>query len=161
MVIKKASGEEMLELWGYRGPDEATGTARFFYRNISSGKADFWTVDDGGELIGELYAFTDIEADRDLADGTTTAYLCAFRIREDHRGKGIGSRLMAAALEGLRARGFRRATIGVDDGRNERLYRRMGFTDKVKDCYLDPCAMDDNMLPEPVEEGFALLAKEL
>lgn len=57
MLIRKATGEEMLKLWGYQDENTASPTAKFFYRNISSGNAIFWTLDNGGELIGELYVF--------------------------------------------------------------------------------------------------------
>ena len=160
LLIRKATAEEMLRLWGYRDAGAAPPTARYFYRHISSGNAVFWTVEDGEELVGELYAFLDIEEDRDFADGKTAAYLCAFRIRKDHRGRGIGTGLMETALADLKERGFRRATIGVSGERNERMYRRMGFVTKIKDCYSDPCARDENMQPEP-DEGYALLSKEL
>ena len=163
MIIRKATAEEMLMLWDYRDIENATPTAQFFYHNIFSGNAVFWTVDNEGELIGELYAFLDIEEDKDFADGKTTAYLCAFRIRKDYRGQGIGSRLMATVLADLKARGFERATIGVSasEEQNIKLYYRLGFTNKIKDCYFDPCARDENMQPEPDDEGYWLLSKEL
>ena len=162
MFARKASGEEMLRLWGYRDGEEPSTTARFFRDNIASGNADFWTMDHNGELIGELYAFRDIPEDRDFADGKTTAYLCAFRIREDFRGQGLGTRLMETVLASLKAEGFRRVTIGVgpEEEQNVRLYRRMGFTGKVKDCYTDPCAMDENMRPR-ADDCYWLLAKDL
>ena len=160
MLIRKATAEEMLALWGYPDVCAAPPTAGYFCRNIASGNAVFWTVEEKGALIGELYAFLDIEEDRDFADGKTTAYLCAFRIRPEYRGRGLGTRLMETALADLKGRGFRRATIGVSDERNERMYRRMGFDTKVKECYSDPCARDEKMQPEP-DEGYALLSKEL
>ena len=158
--IRPASGEETLALWGY---DRASAppTAVFFYRNIAAGNAVFWALEREGALIGELYAFLDIEEDRDFADGSTAAYLCAFRVRKDFRGRGLGSRLMEAALDDLRERGFRRVTIGADGERQEKLYRRLGFDFLVKTCYIDPCARDENMRPLPVEEGYVLLAKDL
>lgn len=159
--VRQASKEEMLTLWGYPNTNAASPTARYFYRSIASGSAVFWALDRAGELIGELYAFLNIEEDSDFADGRATAYLCAFRVRRDCRGQGLGHRLMDAALADLRSRGFRRATIGVDNARNERLYRHMGFTDMVKVCHLDPCARDERMAPEPVPEGCLLLAKTL
>ena len=161
MLIRKASAEEMLELWGYRDIDHASPTAVYFYRNISSGNAVFFTTEHDGDLIGELYAFLDIEEDRDLADGTTTAYLCAFRVRKEYRGRGLGTRMMEAALDDLKAMGFKYAAIGADDERHIGLYRRMGFTRAVKTCRSDPCARDEKMLPEPVEAGFLLLKKDL
>ena len=162
MLIRKASGEEMLALWGYKSSSSVSPTARFFHENITSGKAVFWALDDGWELIGELYSFFELD-DRDFADGESTAYLCAFRVKKEHRGKGCGTRLMTAVLAELKARGYRKATIGVspDEPQNLRLYRRLGFTDKVKDCHYDPCAMDADMRPAYDEKGFALLAKTL
>lgn len=161
MLIRRASGEEMLKLWGYQDVNKASPTAKYFYHNISSGNAIFWTLDNDGELIGELYVFFDIEEDKDFADGISTAYLCAFRVKKEYRGHGLGSRMMETVLADLKVSGFRRATIGVSEERNEKLYRRMGFTTKIKDCYFDPCAMDENMQPKPDEEGFLLLSKEL
>ena len=160
MIIRKANGDEMLELWGYGGKADPSPTASFFYSNILSGNSVFYTVDNEGELIGELYAFLDLP-DKDFANGTDTAYLCAFRIKKEYRGKGLGGRLMAAALCDLKSSGFTRATIGVDDERNKRLYERMGFNTYIKTCYLDPCAMTDDMQPEFDEGGYTLLAKEL
>ncbi|MBO6060536.1 MAG: GNAT family N-acetyltransferase [Clostridia bacterium] len=159
MLIRRASGAEMLALWGY-GPDDAPPTASFFLRSIESGNAVFWALEEGGEIIGELYAFLRIDEDPDFADGETAAYLCAFRIKPGFRGRGLGSALLETALAELREMGFSRATIGVDEGRNERLYRRMGFTREIKTCYFDPCARDASGRPEP-DEGYLLLEKEL
>ena len=162
MRIRKADADEMLKLWEYRDLSEASNTARFFYQNIESGNAVFWALELDGKLIGELYVFRDIPCDRDFADGAGTAYLCAFRIEKEYRGRGLGTRLMETVLADLKAAGFRHATIGVgpDEDRNVRLYHRMGFTEQIKDCHVDPCAMDANMNPAP-DEGFWLLSKEL
>jgi GNAT superfamily N-acetyltransferase len=161
MKIRRASGEEMLALWGYADLDTAPPTARFFFQNIAAGNAVFWTLDRDGELLGELYAFLNIREDQVFADGTTTAYLCAFRVKREYRGRGFGSRLMEVALSDLQSMGFRRATIGVDAPRNEAFYRRLGFVTDVKTCYLDPCARDEYMQPEPDDTGYLLLEKEL
>ncbi len=152
----------MLALWGYPKLDAASPTARFFYQNLAAGSAVFWTLEHEGTLIGELYAFFDLE-DRDFADGKTTAYLCAFRVKEGFRGQGLGSRLMETALAELKALGFRRASIGVSESEpwNLRLYRRFGFTEKGKDCRADPCAMDEQMRPVIDPEPWALLYKTL
>ena len=105
MFIRKASGEEMLALWGYPNDATASPTAKYFYNSIETGNAVFWTVENEGELIGELYVFNDLE-DKDFADGKNTAYLCAFRIREDYRGKEIGTRLLCEVLAHLKEAGF-------------------------------------------------------
>ena len=111
-IIRKATGEEMLALWGVREIKKASPTAKFFYDNISTGNTVFWTLDHDGELLGELYVFLNLE-DKDFADGRNTAYLCAFRVKKEYRGQGYGSRLIATALEDLKQIGFCRATIGV------------------------------------------------
>ncbi len=162
MLIRKATGEEMLSLWGYDSVESASFTAKFFYQNISSGNAVFWTLDHNGELIGELYVFLDLD-DNDFANGINRAYLCAFRVKSEHRGKGLGGRLMERALEELKESGFRSATIGVeiDEPQNIKMYHRIGFTEKIKDCYYDPCGFDANGQPVYEEAGWWLLSKEL
>lgn len=152
----------MLELWGYEDVDRASSTAAFFCENISAGNAVFWALDNDGEIIGELYAFFDLP-NRDFADGKSTAYLCAFRVKEEYRGKGYGSRLMEAVLSELSVLGFSRATIGVepDEPWNLRLYRRFGFTRKIRDCHYDPCGFDENKRPLYEEAAWWLLSKDL
>ena len=160
MEIRMASAMEMLTLWGYKDVGSASPTAKYFYKNICSGNAVFWTVDMDGRLIAELYVFFDMPSDKDFADGMSRAYLCAFRVQAAYRGRGIGTKLMDAVLYDLRCRGFGYATIGVDDVSNERLYRSMGFTQTVKTCHTDPCAMTADMRPAIVR-GYTLLAKKL
>ncbi len=162
MVIRKATGEEMLSLWGYESIENASYTAKFFYQNISSGNAVFWALDHNGELIGELYVFLDLD-DKDFADGTDRAYLCAFRVSAEYRGQGLGSKLMMRAITELKEKGFRSATIGVsnDEPQNIKMYHHMGFSVKIKDCYYDPCGFDKNGNPIYEEAGWWLLSKEL
>ncbi len=91
----------------------------------------------------------------------TTAYLCAFRIKNEYHGQGLGSKLMQAACADLKSMDYRRATIGVNEARSEALYHRLGFVTDVKTCYVDPCARDETMQPKPDDRGYLLLAKEL
>ena len=162
MLIRKATGEEMFALWGYQEINTASPTAKFFYNNITTGNAVFWALYDEAELVGELYAFLDLE-DKEFADGKNTAYLCAFRVKKEYRGCGNGSRLMKTALAELKIKGFRYVTIGVesDELRNITLYRHFGFNRKIKDCHYDPCAMDESMRPQYEETAWWLLQKEL
>lgn len=162
MQIRKATGEEMLVLWGCQEYGASSPTARFFYNNIIAGNAVFWTLDKDGELVGELYTFYDLD-DKAFADGKDTAYLCAFRVKEAYRGIGNGSRLMAAALAELKEMGFRYATIGVgtDEPHNFSMYRHFGFNTKIKDCHYDPCGMDENMKPVFEDAVWWLLQKSL
>ncbi len=146
MRIRKADQNEMMALWGNKNP----AAGGFFYHILQDGTAEFWAIEHRGALIGELYAVYNLE-DKDFADGKQTVYLCAFRIRKDYRCQGLGTRLMLHVLEHIKAQGYRRVTIGVDAGEeaNIRLYRRLGFTQKIKDCTIDPCDRDEQMQPKP------------
>ena len=70
---------------------------------------------------------------------------------------------MESAFTELKEKGFRRVTIGVnsDEPLNIKLYSRLGFTEKIKDCHYDPCGLDDNGQPEFDEKGWWLLSKQL
>ena len=161
MKIKKAAAHELLELWGYESTHTASSNAKFFCDNIKSGNAEFWTLDDEGELVGELYVFYDLE-DKDFADGKRTAYLCAFRVRRDFRGQGLGTKLICHVMEHIKDLGFQRISFGVDDtdADNILFYKRLGFTIKVKECAEDPCDRDENMQPRSCP-CFWLLCKEV
>ena len=96
-------------------------------------------------------------------NGEDAGWIEGIWVEEQYRGQGIGTGMLEKALQELKKSGFRRATIGVgsDEPANIRLYHRMGFTEKIKDCYYDPCGLDENMQPVYEEEGWWLLAKEL
>lgn len=161
LQVRLATGEEMLALWGCPALSSAPPTARFFYRQIVTGGTLFWALAERGEIVGELYAFLALD-DRDFADGKNTAYLCAFRVRKDRRGQGFGSRLMRTALRELKSRGFSGVTVGVGrtETRNRLMYHHFGFCRKIKDCFADPCSLDENMQPQ-ADPGFWLLYKPL
>ena len=155
VFISRGTAQECRSLW-YK-----PGTSEFFTSRIQRGEADFWTAEEDGVLIGELYAFHQLE-DEDFADGQHTAYLCAFRVAPKRRGMGIGTTMLREALADLRTQGFSYATIGVDPKEiaNLRLYRRMGFVERIKLCRIDPCDrdMEENPLPSDL---FWLLRADL
>lgn len=160
MRIRTAGSGEMIALWG-ESPGNLTPGARFFYENMTSGCATLFSWDRDGELVGELYLFRTL-SDPDFADGKRRGYLCAFRIRKDLRGRGLGTALLEHVITQAAREGFAELTIGVDftEEANVRLYHRLGFAELVKDCVFDPCAMDENMEPEACA-GFHLLLKRL
>ncbi|WP_234119332.1 hypothetical protein [Clostridium hydrogenum] len=43
---------------------------------------------------------------------------------------------------------------------NIRLYKRMGFTEKIKDSFVDPCNVDEKQMPNSCEKIW-LLGKNL
>lgn len=161
MKVRKATEKEMLCLWGYQDTEPLPPTALLFAWNLFTGNAEFWALEDNGRIIGELYVFWKLE-DQNFADGKTRAYLCAFRVQKEYRGKGCGSLLMREVLQYLKDKGVRAAAIGVDatEERNIRMYRGFGFTSKIKDCFEDPCDLDDEMNPKACP-CFWLLEKSL
>ncbi len=96
---------------------------------IASGRISVFGVFEEGELIGELRAM--YEHERPLfASRGVRAYLYAYRILQEHQGKGKGSLLLKSILELLEGKGYREFTVGVEDD-NERalhIYQKEGFT---------------------------------
>lgn len=155
MIIRQASIDEMLALW-YK-----FYTSDFFVDHIQRGNAEFWAIEHHARLIGELYLFKQLD-DPDFADGSRTAYLYGFQIEELLRGKGLGTMLMNRVLDRLCELNFQYATIGVDPNQeaNVRLYKRIGFTEKMKTVIENPCDVDENLLPTK-GSAYLLLRKKL
>lgn len=160
MEIRLANEEDLLILW-QETIETMKPTTRFFYNNIKNETAEFWTWSYDNHIVGELYIFKTL-SDADFADGTHTAYLCAFRIMKELRGQGYGTRLLETVFKHLKDMGFAAATIGVDETETAtiRLYKRMGFTEKIKDCFNDPCNIEEGQIPASCEK-FWLLRKKL
>ena len=109
----------------------------------------------------ELYVFFKLE-DYDFADGNEKAYLCAFRIAEEYRHQGLGTTLITFVMDQLKQQGIKKVTIGVDETEedNYRLYQRLGFDNKMKDSFVDPCNVDCMRNPKKCD-CFWLLSKDL
>ncbi len=69
---------------------------------------------------GRQIAFT-----RVITDGATFAWICDVFVAEDERGRGVGSRLMAAVVGDPRLAGLRRMVLATRDAHD--VYRRFGF----------------------------------
>ena len=83
------------------------------FQIAQSGKAVLWIADLPGDgLIGQLFIHLDGQR-RDLADGLTCAYLYAFRVRPQHRRKGLGGHLLRVAEADLQQRKFQKITLNV------------------------------------------------
>jgi GNAT superfamily N-acetyltransferase len=100
-------------------------------------------AEDDGRITG--FAHTVPARDDDADEGTgevTSIYTVA-----EAWGSGTGRALMAAAIEQLRAAGFRSATLWVLDsnGRARRFYERAGWT-------VDGAVKDDDLAGTPVRE---------
>lgn len=153
MLIRQGTVKEMLSLWYKKN------TSEFFIGKINSCETEFWTIEHENKLIGELYFFKSL-ADRQFADGSTTAYLCAFRILDGFRRNGYGTKLMNTVLERIKTLGYKQVTIGVENSEpaNIRFYKRMGFTEVIKICNNDPCDVNEDFTPICCSE-YVLLRK--
>ena len=85
-----------------------------------------------GEAVGYVTAHwrASPRSPREWFDGET-AYFEDFIVVESHRGRGIGTAIMAAAEAMAGERGLSRMTIGVgvENEGAQRLYRRLGYVD--------------------------------
>jgi GNAT superfamily N-acetyltransferase len=78
----------------------------------------FGVYSDGGEQVGFARAVT---------DRATFAWLADVYIESEHRGHGLGKRLVATVLEHPELQGLRRWMLGTADAHE--LYRRFGFSE--------------------------------
>jgi len=132
-----------------------------FYDYAKNEDAELWVAEDGGVVIGKLYLFKELP-DNDFANGKNRAYITNFSIHFEYRGRGIGTKMMEQVFTSLSEAGFAEITIGVDEGelRNVSLYKKMGFSEKIRLCYADPICTDDNGVPFEMSE-FLLLMRTL
>lgn len=159
MVVRKASIVEFKELWDYSG----STTYKYFLDRLESRNIEFWTIDNDGDLIGELYIFWNSE-DKDEANGYNRAYLCAYRIEEKYQKQGLGSKLMKRVLERVKEEGYTEVTIGVDNGDFDHLsgmYNHYGFNIIVKDKFQDDHYLNSNGKPVKYEKPYKLLMNNL
>ncbi len=106
---------------------------RKLYREIFESslrdEAILWIADllDVG-LVGQLFVQLE-SARKDLADGETSAYIYGFRVKDEYRGLGLGSRLLQSAEYDLIKRGYRIINLNVnrDNPDARRLYERRGY----------------------------------
>jgi ribosomal protein S18 acetylase RimI-like enzyme len=113
-------------------------------RALESPPADhrMWVAEDGGHPVG--FAVTARSEDADADDRTAELY--AIYLDPDRVGTGVGRELFAHAVEDLRARGFRTATLWVleHNERARRFYEVAGWkpdgatTNQRVDCEMRP-----------------------
>ena len=161
MMVRKGSTQEMKALWDYSN----SPTYNYFVQGLDSGNIEFWTLEDQKEnkLVGEIYVFHKSQ-DLEEANGSSRAYLCAFRIQKSHQGLGLGSQLMKAVFNDLRLQGFSEVTIGIDNDNYDKLknmYNRWGFTEFIKSQHYDYHYLDKNHQPVYYEKPSDLFLKRL
>jgi GNAT superfamily N-acetyltransferase len=97
------------------------GVAREVVERSIENSLCFGVYAPGGEQVGFARAVT---------DRATFAWLADVYVESEHRGRGLGKRLVAEVLEHPELQGLRRWMLGTADAHD--LYRRFGF-DAVKD----------------------------
>lgn len=146
--------------WRWSSPETAAqlATRTMLETELRRGRQLLWVLrDQHSGILGQVIAVL-AAADPQLADGRDRAYLMALDIHPDHRGRGLGTLLLAGVLQRLWRRGLSAVTIGCDcgDHRLERFYGRLGFVRTVKILRVDPYWLDAAGEPRRVG-GFKLL----
>lgn len=128
MEIRKLAAAELrvlTELFEYNDPEQMLHACA---EDIQSKAIDIFVLYDNNIPIGELRARYESD-DENFALKGKRAYLYAFRIRADFRGKGYGSYLLSSVLSILRENGYHEFTVGVEDDNPTaiHMYRSVGF----------------------------------
>lgn len=129
VVFRQAKYQDLLDL-------EWEGEYRHYRRLYQEvfdsslrGEAILWIAIDLSEgLIGQL--FVQLKSIRlEIADGGSVAYIYGFRVKDNHRSMGLGSRFLEFAESDLIHREFQYVNLNVN--RNNmaarRFYERMGY----------------------------------
>ncbi len=99
------------------------------YQSVLSGKALMWAAEltEVG-LIGQMFVQLK-SARKELANGSTRAYIYSFRIQSAYRSRGIGTLMLQTVETDLAKRGFQNVTlnVGIDNPGARRLYERRGY----------------------------------
>lgn len=140
ICYRKATLEDLNRIWDYqmaRNPLEPRNQRwreSYISRNMHNRAATYVAVMNGepiGEVTLDYYAeaYGNPELRPKLADGATSAYITALRIREEYEGKGYISGLMQFMEENARLKGYRCLTIGVEaaESRNLAIYLHWGY----------------------------------
>lgn len=99
------------------------------FKNFLAGSTLIWVVtNQAGKVIGQVFIML-YAKDKEIADGKQRAYLFSFRIRDEWRGKGIGSFVMQFVEGYLREKGFSwlRLNVAKDNLKALEIYRHRGY----------------------------------
>jgi ribosomal protein S18 acetylase RimI-like enzyme len=103
---------------------------------------------EGGEVVGVAYCrlFTAEDHGHGYVDARTPEIAVA--VRDGHRGRGLGGRLLTELARVARAAGFAHLSLSVDQGNPAiRLYERLGYREVSRD--EDGVRMVTDLVPQP------------
>jgi ribosomal protein S18 acetylase RimI-like enzyme len=137
--IRLGKIEDLLQLnqdWAWGKEDWARENQQKVIKDSKDGTHSFLVVEDNNKVIGELHIIWNQKEDQDEANGKDRAYLSTLRLHPNYREKGIGTKLMKAALKHIKEKGFIQATIGAytHEQHIQTLYKKWGFTKQIKEC---------------------------
>ena len=125
-VIKSGELSSLTALFDYESVENMIAENR---RMIESGTGDIFCLYFNERLIGELHVLYD--ATEYNKPHNCRAYLSAYRVHKEFRGRGLGKHLLWTVIQRLTARGYSELTIGVEDDndRAKHIYEIFGFTE--------------------------------
>ncbi|MDP9869039.1 MULTISPECIES: GNAT family N-acetyltransferase [Streptosporangium] len=86
---------------------------------------------------------------RVVTDNATFAWICDVFVLPEHRGCGLGDRLVRAAIEHPRVAGVRRVLLATTDAHG--LYSRWGFSPVPDHQFMEICRAPRQLWPESTE----------
>jgi GNAT superfamily N-acetyltransferase len=140
IVVRRAALEDADELarlrWDF-SPDEAAAWggeldafreqfARFAERAFTGGSWAVWIAEDGGRLVGNLWVQRVDKVPRPGRFGQGWGYVTNVYVEEAVRDRGVGSRLLAAAVAWARREQLELLLVWPSE-RSIPFYRRAGF----------------------------------
>jgi ribosomal protein S18 acetylase RimI-like enzyme len=100
------------------------------YTLVQQAKAIMWIAElNRTGLIGQC--FVSLAGNRkELADGSTRAYIYGFRVQPRYRNRGVGTLMMQTIETDLKQRGFQHVTLNVGQNNPDarRFYERLFYT---------------------------------
>lgn len=158
-ICKIATLEEMVQNWNYLIEINPSNNAWKIWKekavkNMQNGNTLVYYGILNGLIISEATAFIS-NSNVQNSDGLVnenTAYLSAFRTREEYKGKGYFSKLYNFMENDLKNRGYSKLTLGVEpcETTNIKIYFNYGFTNYIKTAYEIYPAKNENEEPEKI-----------
>src|SRR3970040_2217788 len=84
---------------------QSRAVSRHAWEEAQAGQRAMLVAEADGAVVGQVFLQLH-SSERQFADGATRGYIYALRVRPEWRNRGLGTRLMRAAGDELRGRGF-------------------------------------------------------